>query len=85
MKRRDFLFSLSGIPFIGKFLEAKPLPSAGEATPVCELCRKYGHQAEYGELRSRDWVETATASVRWCPNAPVDWTFYERVVDSRHE
>jgi hypothetical protein len=85
MKRRTF-FLTSLVPFLRK--KDNPLaqvaaehqkPRMSQVTP-CSLCGSSEHAATFGLLRPRRedgiwWNGEGLTS--WCPNRPVDWTFFE--------
>lgn len=45
----------------------------------CMLCESGGHRAEEGMVRVVGDSGMEVFRMIWCPNCPVDWTFYERV------
>ncbi len=56
---------------------------------VCKGCKQPGHQWTVGTVRPKrqefgDYAFGGHESMAWwCPNAPVDWTFYERMDHAR--
>ena len=75
MNRRGFLKGIAAVPVL-----------KGGAIPQCQLCKEFGHTMETGSIQTRGGYDYDTFNtgpsgviVSWCPNAPMDWTFYELV------